>query len=159
MIPSHRLGTSAQHMDETACALPIGRNVPADGGNGGKGGDVVFQAAAAVKSLRNVERVQTAPAGRAGAGHRQRGADGADLIVPVPCGTVILKATGALHVRLLADARDSADLAVRDTMMQPQYAEQPPRLADVADVSHYDRSTTTSNSSQAAKPGHGPVRP
>jgi GTPase involved in cell partitioning and DNA repair len=81
----------------TLCA---GRNVPADGGNGGKGGDVIIRADARVRSLRNVENVQNAPAGRAGGGQRQRGADGADLVVLVPCGTVVLAHRGARPCRL-----------------------------------------------------------
>ena len=60
---------------------------------------MIIQAAARVKSLRNVDRALTAPAGRPGAGHRQRGADGADMIVPVPCGTVILESPGAQPVQ------------------------------------------------------------
>ena len=71
--------------------------MPADGGNGGKGGDVLIQADARVKSLRNVERVQTAPAGRPGGSHGQRGGDGANLVVSVPCGTVVLSTMGAFQ--------------------------------------------------------------
>ena len=77
-------------------ATPVnaaGKFVPADGGNGGRGGDVAIQASAAVKSLTNVRRVQRGAAGGAGANQRQRGADGADLTLHVPCGTVVYRST------------------------------------------------------------------
>lgn len=69
-----------------------GKFVPADGGNGGKGGDVVICASARIKSLSNVRKIQMAPRGRAGGNQRRRGADGGDLVLHVPCGTVVFRA-------------------------------------------------------------------
>jgi len=40
--------------------------VPADGGNGGAGGDVVLRASAAIKSLAHVQRSLRGAAGTAG---------------------------------------------------------------------------------------------
>ncbi len=87
--------------------------MPADGGNGGRGGDVIIQAAAHVKSLRNVDRALTAPAGRPGTSHRQRGANGADLIVSVPCGTVVLETQGAQPCSPQLHARRESELAMQ----------------------------------------------
>ena len=68
-----------------------GKFVPADGGNGGKGGDVIIRASGPIKSLSNVQKIQMAPRGRAGGNQRRRGADGADLTLLVPCGTVVFR--------------------------------------------------------------------
>ena len=65
--------------------------MPADGGNGGKGGDVVIVASARIKSLSNVRKIQMAPKGGSGGNQRRRGADGADLMLHVPCGTVVFR--------------------------------------------------------------------
>ncbi len=66
-----------------------------DGGNGGKGGDVVFVADDNVNTLldfRGITNVK-APHGDHGRGKQQYGLDGEDLIVLVPPGTIITNAT------------------------------------------------------------------
>jgi GTP-binding protein len=70
-----------------------------DGGDGGRGGSVVLAVSSAESSLgRYRERRRfRAPDGRAGGGGQRSGADGADLTLPVPAGTVITDAqTGQL---------------------------------------------------------------
>ena len=62
-----------------------------DGGNGGRGGDVIFQVDPSTATLLDFHRrpLRLAGNGRAGAGSHRSGADGADLIVNVPDGTVV----------------------------------------------------------------------
>ena len=63
-----------------------------DGGNGGKGGDIVFEAVAGLNTLIDFRYTQhfKAPRGKGGAGRNQTGAGGDDLVVKVPVGTQIL---------------------------------------------------------------------
>jgi len=63
-----------------------------DGGNGGKGGDIVFEAVAGLNTLIDFRYTQhfKAPRGKGGAGQNQTGGGGKDLLVKVPVGTQIL---------------------------------------------------------------------
>ena len=63
-----------------------------DGGDGGKGGDVVFEAVPGLNTLIDFRYTQhfRAPRGKGGAGSNRTGAGGADLVVKVPVGTQIL---------------------------------------------------------------------
>jgi GTP-binding protein len=63
-----------------------------DGGDGGKGGDIVFEAVAGLNTLIDFRYTQhfRAPRGKGGAGSNRTGAGGKDLIVKVPVGTQIL---------------------------------------------------------------------
>jgi GTP-binding protein len=63
-----------------------------DGGDGGKGGDIVFEAAEGLNTLIDFRYTQhfKAPRGKGGAGRNQTGAGGRDLVVKVPVGTQIL---------------------------------------------------------------------
>ena len=63
-----------------------------DGGNGGKGGDVVFEAVPGLNTLIDFRYTQhfRAPRGHGGAGSNQTGAGGDDLVVKVPVGTQVL---------------------------------------------------------------------
>jgi GTP-binding protein len=69
-----------------------------DGGDGGRGGDVVFEVSSRVRDLSELaERPHLrAPAGGRGASNRRTGADGKDLVVPVPDGTVVFDDDGLL---------------------------------------------------------------
>lgn len=62
-----------------------------DGGDGGKGGDVVFIAKKNLKTFIHLKekKIFKAENGRSGAKKRQKGRDGQALIIPVPIGTVI----------------------------------------------------------------------
>ena len=62
-----------------------------DGGDGGDGGDIVFKAAANVRTLGHLEgtRKIAAAAGQPGRSKRRIGANGKREVVPVPVGTVI----------------------------------------------------------------------
>ena len=63
-----------------------------DGGNGGKGGDVVFEAVPGLNTLIDFRYTQhfRAPRGKGGAGSKRTGAGGEDLVIKVPIGTQIL---------------------------------------------------------------------
>jgi GTPase len=63
-----------------------------DGGDGGKGGDIVFEAVAGLNTLIDFRYTQhfRAPRGKGGAGANRTGAGGDDLVVKVPVGTQIL---------------------------------------------------------------------
>src|SRR4051812_37406072 len=63
-----------------------------DGGDGGKGGDVVFEAVAGLNTLIDFRYTQhfRAPRGKGGSGSNRTGAGGDDLVIKVPVGTQIL---------------------------------------------------------------------
>jgi GTP-binding protein len=62
-----------------------------DGGDGGKGGNVIFQVKGNVKTLSHLrlKRVYKAENGRPGRGKRMSGRDGGDIVIPLPPGTII----------------------------------------------------------------------
>ena len=76
-----------------------------DGGDGGNGGDVWLVADHDVASLLAFRDHphRGAADGKHGAGKARHGASGADLVVPVPCGTVVRDQEGELLVDLLND--------------------------------------------------------
>ena len=63
-----------------------------DGGDGGKGGDIVFEAVPGLNTLIDFRYTQhfRAPRGKGGAGQNKTGAKGPDLVIKVPVGTQIL---------------------------------------------------------------------
>ena len=63
-----------------------------DGGNGGKGGDVVFEAVAGLNTLIDFRYTQhfRAARGHGGSGQNRTGAGGDDLLIKVPLGTQVL---------------------------------------------------------------------
>jgi GTPase len=63
-----------------------------DGGDGGKGGDIIFEAVPGLNTLIDFRYTQhfRAPRGKGGAGSNRTGAGGDDLIIKVPVGTQIL---------------------------------------------------------------------
>ncbi|RHW18008.1 GTPase ObgE [Sphingomonas gilva] len=63
-----------------------------DGGNGGKGADVIFEAVAGLNTLIDFRYTQhfRAPRGKGGAGSNRTGAGGEDLVIKVPVGTQVL---------------------------------------------------------------------
>jgi GTP-binding protein len=63
-----------------------------DGGDGGKGGDIVVEAVPGLNTLIDFRYTQhfRAPRGKGGAGSNRTGAAGDDLVVKVPIGTQIL---------------------------------------------------------------------
>ena len=63
-----------------------------DGGDGGRGGNIVFQVDVSINTLTDFhhKKVIQAQNGRPGAGKNRTGADGTDLILKVPAGTMVL---------------------------------------------------------------------
>jgi GTP-binding protein len=63
-----------------------------NGGEGGKGGDIIFEAVAGLNTLIDFRYTQhfRAPRGKGGAGSNMTGAGGKDLVIKVPVGTQIL---------------------------------------------------------------------
>lgn len=64
-----------------------------DGGDGGRGGDVIFEASSNVNTLADFRMRQELRANDGGAGDKQKkhGRDGLDIIVKVPVGTLVLR--------------------------------------------------------------------
>ena len=67
-----------------------------NGGNGGRGGDVIIEVDPSTATLLGFHRrpVRRAGDGKPGLGSHRNGADGADLVLKVPDGTVITTAGG-----------------------------------------------------------------
>jgi GTPase len=67
-----------------------------NGGNGGGGGDVIFEVDPGVSTLLDFHRkpVRRAGDGKPGLGSHRNGADGADVVIRVPDGTVVQTADG-----------------------------------------------------------------
>jgi GTP-binding protein len=63
-----------------------------DGGDGGKGGDIIFEAVPGLNTLIDFRYTQhfKAPRGKGGAGKNRTGAGGEDLVIKVPVGTQVL---------------------------------------------------------------------
>ena len=63
-----------------------------DGGDGGKGGDIIFEAVGGLNTLIDFRYTQhfRAPRGKGGAGRNKTGAGGKDLVIRVPVGTQLL---------------------------------------------------------------------
>jgi GTP-binding protein len=86
-----------------------------DGGDGGRGGDVVLQADRNLATLvdQRLRRESRAEAGVAGAGRNKTGRRGADLVIRVPVGTIVRDALDDPETAPLADlAADGARCVV-----------------------------------------------
>lgn len=79
-----------------------------DGGNGGRGGSVVFRVDDSVTTLVEYHRqsVRKATNGQPGKGDNQHGANGQDIVLALPPGTLI---TDASSGKVLADLTDNGD--------------------------------------------------
>lgn len=82
-----------------------------DGGDGGRGGNVVFQADTNISTLADFrhKRKYVAQKGENGRGNRQNGKKAEDLIVKVPLGTVIKEAESG---RIIADISSKEPVVV-----------------------------------------------
>ncbi len=79
-----------------------------DGGDGGRGGNVVFEASNNVNTLANFRVRQELKADDGGAGGKQQkhGRDGSDIIVKVPVGTLVLR-DGVAVADLVSDGQQA----------------------------------------------------
>ena len=84
-----------------------------DGGDGGRGGDVVFKASGHVNSLLTLyyDPKCFAQDGAPGKGQKMSGKRGKDLVVPVPCGTEVYDVDTGLLLADLAEAGQTAVVA------------------------------------------------
>ncbi len=78
-----------------------------DGGDGGKGGDIVFVANRNQNTLVSFrfQKMLKAEDGQAGGKQRMHGKSGVDMIVPVPVGTFIVNAEGLTVADLVTDGQ------------------------------------------------------
>jgi GTP-binding protein len=74
-----------------------------DGGNGGRGGDVILEVHRGAATLLDYHRrsLRRAGSGKPGTGSNRSGADGQDLVLPVPEGTVVKTKDGELVADLI----------------------------------------------------------
>jgi GTPase len=74
-----------------------------DGGNGGHGGDVILEVSRGASTLLDFHRrpVRRAENGKSGSGSNRSGAQGADLVLPVPDGTVVKTRDGGTVADLI----------------------------------------------------------
>lgn len=79
-----------------------------DGGNGGRGGNVYFEATTALQTLADFEfeRRFAAEPGRPGQGARKNGRMGEDIVIPVPCGTLVFDASSSEPLADLVEPGD-----------------------------------------------------
>lgn len=82
-----------------------------DGGDGGKGGNIIFKAELGMTTLMDFKykRKYSAPAGEDGSGKRRKGASGENVIIKVPQGTIVRDAESN---RIIADMSDPEKEAV-----------------------------------------------
>jgi GTP-binding protein len=76
-----------------------------DGGNGGRGGDVILQVDPSSATLLDFHRrpVRRAANGKQGEGSNRTGAEGADLVIKVPNGTVVTTQDGEVLADLIGN--------------------------------------------------------
>jgi GTPase len=77
-----------------------------DGGDGGAGGSVIFEASVQLSTLQDFrfKRVYQAPRGMHGSGANKAGSDGEDIVIRIPVGTLVKDtATGELIKEFMAD--------------------------------------------------------
>ena len=79
-----------------------------DGGNGGRGGDIVLRVDPSVTTLIDYHHGphRSAPNGRPGEGDERNGAQGEDLVLAVPSGTVVTTRTGEVLADLVGDGAE-----------------------------------------------------
>lgn len=79
-----------------------------DGGNGGRGGNIYLEATTQLQTLADFEFQKrfNADNGRPGEGARRNGRKGEDIVIPVPCGTLVFDASSS---ELLADLVEPGD--------------------------------------------------
>lgn len=108
-----------------------------DGGDGGRGGDLIFEVDPGMNTLNDFRHIRKYVAGDGQPGGRRRchGADGADLVVKVPEGTVVKEAeTGKVIVDMSRDCKREVILKggrggkgnmnyATPTMQVPKYAQ------------------------------------
>ena len=82
-----------------------------DGGDGGKGGDVVFKVKSNLKTLSDLrhKKIFNAENGKHGSGRKRHGKDGQDAVIEVPSGTIIKNPDTDEIIKDLAELPDSKE--------------------------------------------------
>ena len=83
-LVSGKGGQGAVHFRRTGRSLRAGP----DGGDGGKGGDLILSPSPDLKDLSHLKSVYKAEDGKPGGKGKKKGSQGKDLILPLPEGTV-----------------------------------------------------------------------
>jgi len=85
-----------------------------NGGNGGRGGSVILRADPHLTTLMDYRyrRVYRAPNGERGKGGNKTGKDGEDIILRVPCGTIVIDSNTNLVLADLVNKGDEIVVAV-----------------------------------------------
>ncbi len=85
-----------------------------DGGDGGKGGDVIIRTDESCSNLREYHRGRQyrAENGKNGAGKKKHGRDGNDIVLTVPAGTMIFEKEETGTTILIADLKSSGDKVI-----------------------------------------------
>eukprot|EP01128_Nolandella_sp_AFSM9_P010033 TRINITY_DN67_c0_g1_i1.p1 TRINITY_DN67_c0_g1~~TRINITY_DN67_c0_g1_i1.p1 ORF type:complete len:639 (+),score=191.41 TRINITY_DN67_c0_g1_i1:43-1917(+) len=94
---------------------PRERSGPPDGGDGGRGGDVIVRAVAMEPNLRRLKHFYRAVHGRSGSKNNRAGKNGGSVFVDVPIGTVITQYTPPVKID---DAMEAEDLGFIPYYMQ-----------------------------------------
>lgn len=84
-----------------------------DGGDGGDGGSIVIRAEPGIHSLAAIAQRKhwKAPNGQPGRGSQCHGASGEDLLIRVPCGTLVFDADGGYLLKDLAEPGQQVTVA------------------------------------------------
>ncbi|MFK5583726.1 MULTISPECIES: GTPase ObgE [unclassified Serinicoccus] len=79
-----------------------------DGGNGGRGGDIVLRVDSQMTTLIDYHHGphRSAPNGKPGEGDERNGAQGEDLVLPVPSGTVVTTRGGEVLADLVGEGME-----------------------------------------------------
>ena len=104
-----KIHTAAGNGGHGAVSFRREKYIPAggpDGGDGGRGGDIVFEADPGMKTLMDFRyrKRYRAENGQNGAGYNRTGKDGEDLVLKVPVGTVIKDAGTGIVIADLVTA-------------------------------------------------------
>lgn len=85
-----------------------------DGGDGGKGGDVIIQANGAYDDLRRYrqKRVMKAENGGHGSGKKKHGRNGKDIVIEVPPGTIIYLHDEEGNRKIIADLKKDGESVI-----------------------------------------------
>ncbi len=108
-----RIFVKAGNGGSGACSFRREKFVPhggPDGGDGGNGGNVTFVASSRVSTLLDFryQRHYEARAGQAGQGRNRHGANGPDVLLPLPVGTIVKdEETGETLADLITEGQTS----------------------------------------------------
>ena len=80
-----------------------------NGGDGGRGGNIIFKTNPNLHTLQDIryKRMYKARNGEAGGSNNRTGKSGADLIIEVPCGTIIKNIENQIIIKDLVDENES----------------------------------------------------